>query len=145
MVRCQKANITDFNTGIGTENDIDFVGRCDEFQDFCKNICLQVCSAEPKWVRPQDVPQDTIDAEKQIYRTQAKETGKPDHLLDRIAEGKLKKWFTQVCLLQQPFVRDSDRTIDELTKELSGKLGEKIVIRRFVRFKLGEDIDGGQS
>jgi len=112
----------------------DFVARCDEFREFCKDICLQVCSAAPRWVKQEDVPEEAIEAERQIYLAQAKQMGKPEKVLDKIVDGMLKKWFKDVCLLEQEFVKDKDKTIEELMKELSGKLGEKIVIRRFERF-----------
>ncbi len=119
----------------------DFVARCDEFQGFCKDVSLQVCSAAPLWVKQEDVPEEAVEAERQIYLAQAKEMGKPEKVLDRIVDGMLKKWFKDVCLLEQVFVKDKDKTIEELMKELSGKLGEKIVIRRFARFLLGETTD----
>lgn len=119
----------------------DFVARCDDFKEFCKDVCLQVCSAAPLWVKQEDVPEDAIEAERQIYLAQAKQMGKPEKVLDRIVDGMLKKWFKDVCLLEQEFVKDKDKTIEELMKELSGKLGEKIVIRRFARFLLGETTD----
>jgi elongation factor Ts len=123
----------------------DFVARGEDFQAFCKDICLQICSAAPKWVRREDVPQNAIDAEKQVYVAQAKDTGKPEKILEKIAEGKLGKWYSQVCLLEQAFVKDSDQTIEDLMKALSGKVGEKIDIRRFVRFELGEGIEKKQA
>ncbi|MBN2310822.1 MAG: translation elongation factor Ts [Candidatus Hydrogenedentes bacterium] len=121
----------------------DFVARCDDFQTFCKDICLQVCSASPRWVSRDEVPQAAADAEKQIYVARAKETGKPEKVLDRIADGMLKKWYEEVCLLEQAFVKhdEFEGTIEELTKQLSGKVGEKIEIRRFARFQLGEGVE----
>ncbi|MDQ1257532.1 MAG: elongation factor Ts [Candidatus Hydrogenedentes bacterium] len=116
----------------------DFVARCDEFQSFCKDVCLQVCSAAPRWVRIEDVPASDIASEKEIYMARARETGKPEKILDKIADGMLNKWFAEVCLIEQPFVKDPEKTIETLRKELSGKLGENIVIRRFSRFVLGE-------
>lgn len=120
----------------------DFVARGEAFQSFCKDVCLQICSATPKWVRREDVPQEAIDAEKKVYMAQAKETGKPEKILEKIAEGKLTKWFAEVCLLEQQFVRpEVEMTIEELMKALSGKVGEKVDVRRFVRFELGEGIE----
>ena len=119
----------------------DFVARGEEFQTLCKDICLQICSAAPKWVRREEVPQDAIDAETAIYRAQAAETGKPEAVCQKIAEGKLNKWFQDVCLLEQPFVKDPDKTIEQLVKELSGKVGEKMDVRRFARFERGEGIE----
>jgi len=116
----------------------DFVARGEKFQEFCKDVCLQICSASPRWVRREDVPAEAIAAEKEIYVKQAAETGKPANVCEKIAEGKLNKWYETACLLEQPFVKDTDRTIEELAKELSGLVGEKIDIRRFARFELGE-------
>lgn len=118
----------------------DFVARGEKFQEFCKNICLQICSASPLWVRREDVPETAIAAEKEIYVKQAAETGKPANVCEKIAEGKLSKWYSTVCLMEQPFVRDPDRTVEEMAKELSGLVGEKIDVRRFARFQLGEAI-----
>lgn len=119
----------------------DFVARGELFQAFSKDVCLQVCSAAPRWVRREDVPQDVIDAEMDIYRVQARETGKPEKILDKIAEGKLRKFFEESCLLEQKFVKDQGVTIESLMNELSGKVGEKVEIRRFVRFQLGEGME----
>lgn len=123
----------------------DFVARGDLFQAFCKDICLQICSASPNWVSREDVPKDIVDAEMEIYKTQARDTGKPEKILDKIAEGKMKKFFEERCLLEQKFVKNPDTTIKTLAKELSGKVGEKIDIRRFTRFQLGEGIDKVES
>ncbi len=120
----------------------DFVARCDEFQSFCREICLQVCSAAPQWLSQEDVPAEAVAAEKEIYKARAKETGKPDNILDKIADGMLKKWYKEVCLLEQPHVKDTDKDIETLRKELSGTLGENIIIRRFERFVLGEGMEG---
>lgn len=119
----------------------DFVARTSDFQSFCRDVCLQICSAAPKWVRREDVPAAAIEAEKNIYMAQAKESGKPAPVQEKIAEGKLNKWFKEVCLLEQEFVKDPERTIEELMKELSGKLGERVTIRRFARYQLGEGLD----
>jgi len=119
----------------------DFVARCDEFKDFCKDVCLQVCSAAPRWVQREEIPEADIEAERNIYRVRARETGKPEKILDKIAEGMLTKWYKEVCLLEQNFVKDPEKDIETLRKELSGKLGENIIIRRFERFVLGEGVD----
>lgn len=116
----------------------DFVAKTDEFQTLCRDICLQICSATPQWVSRDDVPEDVVKAETEVYTKQAQELGKPENICEKIAVGKLGKWYSQVCLLEQDFVKDSDRKIEDLVKELSGKLGEKIAIRRFARFQLGE-------
>jgi len=119
----------------------DFVARGDAFQQLCRDICLQICSTSPGWVAREEVPAEAYAAEKEIYVAQAKETGKPAEICDKIAEGKMNKWFSEVCLLEQEFVKDTDKKISDLVNELSGKCGEKIEIRRFVRFALGDGIE----
>ncbi len=119
----------------------DFVAKTEDFQAFCKDICLQICSANPRYVLREEVPAEEIEQEKSIYLIRARETGKPEAVLPKIAEGMLSKWFTEVCLMEQTFVKNPDVTIEQLTKELSGKIGEKITIRRFVRFQLGEGLE----
>lgn len=116
----------------------DFVARGEKFQQFCKDICLHICSANPKYLRREDIPAEVIAAEKEIYVKQAAETGKPANVCEKIAEGMLNKWYKNACLMEQGFVKDPDRTIEEIAKELSGLIGEKIQIRRFARFQLGE-------
>jgi elongation factor Ts len=123
----------------------DFVAKGDEFQELCRDICLHICSAAPKWVRKDEVPQDAIDAEMAIYTKQAAESGKPENICVKIAEGKLRKWFEEVCLLQQKFVKDPDKTIEDLVNEFSGTIGEKIDVRRFVRYERGEGIEKKES
>lgn len=118
----------------------DFVARGEAFQTLCKDLCLHICSANPKWVKREDVPAEAAEAELEIYRKQAAETGKPAPVCEKIAQGKLSKWYQQVCLLDQPFVKDPNITIDQLIRELSGKLGEKIAVRRFVRWERGESL-----
>jgi len=123
----------------------DFVARGDEFQTLCKEICLQICSAAPRWIQREDVPQDVLDAEKEIYKVQARETGKPENVLDKIAEGKMKKFFEDNCLLEQGYVKEPKTKVLDMIKELSGKIGEKIDVRRFERYQLGEGIEKVQS
>lgn len=123
----------------------DFVARGEDFQALCKDVCLQICSASPRWVTQEEVPAEAIEAEKAIYVAEAAETGKPANVCEKIAEGKLKKWFSDVCLLDQPFVKDTDKTINQLLVDLSSKVGEKISVRRFVRYQLGEGIEKKES
>jgi elongation factor Ts len=123
----------------------DFVGKGEIFQQFVKDVCLQIASASPQWVRPEEVPADAVAAEKQVYAGQAKEEGKPEAMWDKIGEGRLKKWYSEVCLLNQKFVKDPDRTIEQLATEVSGRTGEKVEIRRFVRYQLGEGIEKQES
>ncbi len=116
----------------------DFVAKNDDFRDFAKNIAMHIAATNPVGITPEDVPEDIIEKEKEIYRAQALETGKPENILDKIAEGKLLKYFKENCLLQQPYVRDPDMTVEDLLNENIGKIGENITIRRFCRFQIGE-------
>jgi elongation factor Ts len=116
----------------------DFVAKTDQFAELAKDLCMHVAASAPRWVSVEQVPEDVLAKEKDIYMTQAKEAGKPEKMLEKIAEGKLKKFFSEVCLLEQPFVKDTDKSVSELIKEKIGALGENITIGRFVRFQLGE-------
>lgn len=116
----------------------DFVAKTDDFQAFVKDVAMQITAANPTYIAREDIPDEVKEKEKEIYRNQAKESGKPEKILDKIAEGKLEKFFQEVCLLEQPFIKDPDVTIKKLLEGLVTKLGEKILVRRFVRFQLGE-------
>lgn len=119
----------------------DFVARGEAFQEFVKDLCLQICSAAPQYITKEEVPTEAYEAEKEVYVKQASETGKPQNICEKIAEGKMSKWFSEVCLLEQPFVKDDKKKISDLIAELTAKCGEKVVVRRFVRFQLGEGIE----
>jgi elongation factor Ts len=116
----------------------DFVAKTDDFQAFVKDVVMQITAANPTYIAKEDIPEEVKEKEKEIYRNQAKESGKPEKILDKIAEGKLEKFYQEVCLLEQPFIKDPDVTIKKLLEGLVTKLGEKIMIRRFARFQLGE-------
>jgi len=120
----------------------DFVAKTDQFQAFVKDIVMQIAASSPLYVRREEVPPEVLEREKTIYRNQARESGKPEKILDKIADGKLEKFYQEVCLMEQPFIKNADITIKELLEELVTKLGENIVIRRFVRFQLGETSEG---
>ncbi|MBW7863132.1 MAG: translation elongation factor Ts [Candidatus Hydrogenedens sp.] len=119
----------------------DFVARGEDFRTLVNDICLQICASSPRWIQREDVPQAEYDAEMEVYVRQAMETGKPEQICRKIAEGKMSKWYSEVCLLEQPFVKDDKKTIKDLVAELTGKCGEKLAVRRFVRFELGEGIE----
>jgi elongation factor Ts len=119
----------------------DFVAKTDQFQAFAKDVAMQVTAANPTYVKRDDVPEDVREKEKEIYRKQAKESGKPDKILDKIAEGKLEKFYQEVCLMEQPFIKNPDVTIKGLLDDLIAKMGENILVRRFVRYQLGETIE----
>jgi len=116
----------------------DFVARNEEFRSLAKDISMQVAATNPLAVSAEDVSEETIARERAIYAEQVKD--KPANIVDKIVDGKMKKFFQENCLIEQPFVKDSDRTVGELVKEMAGKIGENISVRRFVRFAVGEEI-----
>ena len=115
----------------------DFVARTDDFQELLKDIAMHIAAADPRYVRSDDVTAADMDREKEIYRAQATATGTPAPVIEKIVEGKMAKFYEEVCLLDQPFVKDQTVTIKELIATKVGKLGENITVRRFVRFKVG--------
>jgi elongation factor Ts len=115
----------------------DFVAMTDEFQRLAHEIALHIAVADPAYLRREDVPDNVIKQEREIYATQAE--GKPDHIVERIVQGKLKDYYKQVVLLDQPYIRDDKQTIQDLLDAYSAKVREKLVLRRFVRFKVGDD------
>ncbi len=117
----------------------DFAAKSEPFQEFAKNIAMQIAATSPLGVEKEDIPEEVIERERAIYEAQAKESGKPDHIIQKIVEGKLKKFYQEAALMEQPFIRDTDKTIRDYLNELVAQIGEKIVIRRFVRYQLGED------
>jgi elongation factor Ts len=117
----------------------DFVARTDDFQELVRNIAMQVAASGPEYLTRESVPPDVVEREKGIYRTQARESGKPAPVVERIVEGKLEKFFSEVCLLEQPFVKDPEKNVIELLNQKIAKLGENITVRRFTRYRLGEE------
>jgi elongation factor Ts len=118
----------------------DFVARNPDFQAFVHDVAVHIAAASPAYVSREDVPEEVKAGEIEIYSAQAKASGKPDNVIEKIAEGKLTKWYSETCLLDQPFVKDPDKTIDELRRELVGKIGENIEIKRFCRFRVGDEV-----
>jgi len=116
----------------------DFVAKTDQFQAFAKDVAMQVTAANPTYVKREDVPEEVKEKEKEIYRKQAMESGKPEKILDKIAEGKLEKFYQEVCLMEQSFIKNPDLTIKGLLDDLIAKMGENILVRRFVRYQIGE-------
>jgi elongation factor Ts len=116
----------------------DFVARTEEFQQLARDIALHVASADPLAVGPEDIPADLLERERRIAEEQVAEEGKPENIRAKIVEGKLKKFVAERTLIEQPFVRDDKKSVGQLIKEASGKLGETIGVRRFARFKIGE-------
>lgn len=116
----------------------DFVARTAEFQALVKDIAMQVAAANPRYIRREDVPPDEISREEQIYRQQAAETGKPEKVVDSIIRGKMERFYSEVCLLEQSFIKDPDKKISAVVNDAVARLGENIQIRRFARYHLGE-------
>ena len=116
----------------------DFTGKNDDFSEFVRDLCLQIAATSPLAIDRERIPESILNHEKDIYATHAKTSGKPEKVIEKIVEGKLKKFFSEACLLEQPFVKDPDITIQDLLNEMIAKTGENIVINRFVRFQLGE-------
>jgi elongation factor Ts len=116
----------------------DFVARTEEFVTLVNDLALQIAATAPLALKREDLDEAVIEKEKEIYRSQALEEGKPEKVIDKIVEGKLDKFYVEACLLEQVFVKDQDRKIADIVQELSGKVGENIVVRRFTRYQLGE-------
>jgi elongation factor Ts len=131
-----------FNNTVGVlvevNSETDFVANTDEFRQLVKDIALHIASpAAPQWLAREDVPAQVVEQEEHIARVQAKESGKPDNVIDKIVEGKLRAFYEDSVLLEQPFVKDDSKTIQQLLDEMGAKVGEKVAVRRFVRYKLG--------
>ena len=116
----------------------DFVAKNEDFLNFAKNIAMHIAATNPLGIRPEDVSEEIVNREKEIYQAQALEMGKPENVVPKIVEGKMNKFFKDNCLLNQPYVRDPELSVEDLLNELIAKIGENISIRRFVRFQTGE-------
>jgi len=119
----------------------DFVARTDDFQNLVKDIAMHIAAADPRFVEREEVTESVVDKEREIYRDQALQSGRPENVIDRIVNGKMEKFFSENVLTEQPFVKDSDRTVGQLVTEAITRMGEKIKIRRFERFVLGEGLE----
>ncbi|MFB3788757.1 MAG: translation elongation factor Ts [bacterium] len=119
----------------------DFVARNELFQGFAKDIAMHIAASSPLCVTREEVPVQLVEAERDVFRNQARESGKPEQVWDKIVEGRIEKYYSQVCLLEQPFIKDMNITVEDYLKETIGKIGENIVIRRFSRYQLGEELD----
>jgi elongation factor Ts len=118
----------------------DFVARTDDFLALAHELAMQVVAANPKYLLPEDIPDEVLESEKEEYRAQMADSGKPEHVVDKIVEGKLRKYNQEVCLMEQPFIKDEGLTVTDVVTQAAAKLGENVVVRRFVRFELGEEI-----
>ncbi len=126
---------------VEVNSETDFVAKNAEFKEFVKDIAMQIAAANPRYVKREDVPEEVIEKEKEILKTQALNEGKPEKVVEKIVEGRLEKFYQEVCLLDQPFIKDPDRTVRDLLNEKIATIGENIVIRRFVRFERGEGLE----
>jgi elongation factor Ts len=118
----------------------DFVARTDEFKRLAREMAMQIAALRPRWISRDEVPQDVVEGERKIYEEQARATGKADNVLAKIVEGKLEAFYKESVLLDQTYIRDDKRSVGDLVDEVSAKVGEKVVVRRFARFQLGEEI-----
>jgi elongation factor Ts len=118
----------------------DFVARTTEFQALLKDIAMQVAAANPRYVRREEIPEAELAKEKTIYRQQALESGKPEKIVDKIVEGKMERFYSEICLLEQSFIKDQDKKVSEIINDAIARLGENIQIRRFARYHLGEGV-----
>jgi len=116
----------------------DFVARNPEFQELVRDIAMQIAWSNPPFLRREEVPPSVLEKEREIYRAQARETGKPEHVIEKIVDGKIEKFLNDSCLLEQPFIKDSSVTLNDLIRQKIAKTGENISVKRFVRYQLGE-------
>ncbi|CAM4258616.1 MULTISPECIES: translation elongation factor Ts [Paenibacillus] len=119
----------------------DFVGKTDSFKEFARDIAMQIAAASPQYVRREEVPAEAVEKEKEILKAQALNEGKPEKIVEKMVEGRISKFYEEYCLLEQPFVKDPDKTIAQLLNEKISTIGENISIRRFVRYELGEGLE----
>lgn len=117
----------------------DFAANSDDFRQFTRELAMHIAAARARYISPEDVPETDLETEKGIYRKQGEKEGKPPQILEKIVEGRLQKFYTEVCLLKQPFVKDSTHTIEDLLADLRSKTGENIFIKRFARYEIGEE------
>ncbi|CAN7471571.1 translation elongation factor Ts [Paenibacillus sp. LjRoot153] len=123
----------------------DFVGKTEQFRTFCRDIAMHIAAANPSYVRREEVPTEALEKEKEILRNQALNEGKPEKIIDKMVEGRIGKYYEEFCLMEQSFIKDPDKTIDQLLNEKIAAIGENISIRRFVRFGLGEGLEKKQE
>ena len=116
----------------------DFVARTEAFKKLAHDLAMQIVATRPLYLTPEDIPPGALEKEKAIYQTQARDMGKPERIIERIVEGKLQKYYQEVCLMKQPFIKDDELTVQDVLTETIARLGENIVVRRFARFELGD-------
>ncbi len=123
----------------------DFVAKNEDFKQFVKDVCMQIAATNPQYISREEYPQEEVEKEREIYRNQALREGKPEKIVDKIVDGKLEKFYAETCLLEQQFIKDTDRKILDLLKDQVSKVGENISIRRFSRFVMGEGLEKRQD
>ncbi len=116
----------------------DFVARTEAFKELAHDLAMQIVAAKPLYLAPEDIPPDALEREKEIHQTQARDMGKPERIIERIVEGKLQKYYQEVCLMRQPFIKDDELTVQDVLTQAISKTGENIVVRQFARFELGD-------
>ncbi len=126
---------------IEVNSETDFVAKNDDFKVFVKDMAMQVAASNPKYVKREDVPEEEVERERHVLIQQAINEGKPEHIAQKMVEGRMGKYFEQICLLDQQFIKDSDKKVSDVLNELISKIGENIVIRRFARFEVGEGLE----
>ncbi|MDO5717094.1 MAG: translation elongation factor Ts [Tissierellia bacterium] len=122
-------------------SETDFVAKTDEFKDFVKDIAMQIAASDPKYVTKEEVPSSLIEHEKEVLKQQALNEGKPENIVDKMVEGRIEKYYKEIVLLEQPFIKDPDKTVSDLLNEKIAKIGENIKIRRFTRYVVGEGLE----
>ena len=126
---------------VEVNSETDFVAKTDEFKEFVKDIAMQIAASNPKYVTRDEVPEEIVNHEKEVLTQQAMNEGKPQNIAEKMVEGRIEKFYKEIVLLEQPFIKDPDKTIETLLKEKIAKIGENIKIRRFVRFEVGEGLE----
>ena len=126
---------------VEVNSETDFVAKTDEFKDFVKDIAMQIAASSPKYVSRDEVPEEIVNHEREVLTQQAMNEGKPQNIAEKMVEGRIEKFYKEIVLLEQPFIKDPDKTIETLLKEKIAKIGENIKIRRFVRFEVGEGLE----
>ncbi len=130
---------------VEVNSETDFVAKNDTFKTFVRDVALHIAASNPKYLRRDEVPQDALDKEREILTNQALNEGKPEKIVEKIVEGRLAKFYEEYCLLEQPFIKDPDKTVEEVLKEKIATIGENLSIRRFVRYELGEGLEKKQE
>ncbi|QGG48201.1 translation elongation factor Ts [Heliorestis convoluta] len=123
----------------------DFVAKTDDYRSLCRDLAMQVAAVKPEYVRREEVPAANIEREKEVLRSQALNEGKPAHIVDKMVDGRIDKYYKEICLMEQSFIKNPDQTVEEMIKEAIARIGENINIRRFVRFELGEGLEKRQD